>query len=142
MSSCPLFNKGMFKQPTNREDQNEIRITAIVILAAATVSVLAVGGCLAIYGASLDKDPPPFNASSTEDIDIAINPEEGLPINGSLSISTAGITDYDINSLVPEGMSVLIQNDSVTITSNEITIAPGGIPVQQAFSSDESDEEN
>ncbi len=125
-----------FKEPSNTADQNRIRITGLILLAAATISILTIN----VYGASLDKDPPSFNASSTEDIDIAINPEEGLPINGTLSISTAGITDYDINSLVPEGMSVLIQNDSVTITSNEVTVAPGGIPIQRATSSDGDEE--
>ena len=126
-----------FKEPCNKADQNRIRITGLTLLVAATISVLTVN----VYGASLDKDPPPFNLSSTEDIDISINPEEGLPINGSLSMSTAGITDYDINTLVPEGMSVLIQNDSVTITSNEVTVAPGGIPIQQATSAGDGEEE-
>jgi hypothetical protein len=126
-----------FKEPSNKADQNRIRITGLTLLVAATISVLTVN----VYGASLDKDPPSFNASSTEDIDISINPEEGLPINGSLSMSTAGITDYDINSLVPQGMSVIIQNDSVTVTSNEVTIAPGEIPIQRATSAGDGEEE-
>jgi hypothetical protein len=48
---------------------------------------------------------------------IAINPEEPLPANGTVSISTEGATDTDMNVIPPEGVSVIISNDTVTVTN-------------------------
>ena len=56
-------------------------------------------------------------------INISINPEEPLPANGTVSISTEGATDTDMNVLPPEGVSVIISNDSVTITNQIVDIA-------------------
>lgn len=49
----------------------------------------------------LEKDIPTGNL--TEDIDIAINPTEALPSNGTVTISTEGATDMDINEFPPAG---------------------------------------
>jgi len=117
----------MFKEPTFIQEQNMIRTTAIILLMAATASVLLVNY---VYGEPLEKDPVPTIANSTEDVDISISPDEALPINGTVTMSTDGITDYDINDLVPAGVSILIQNDSVTMTNHEITI-PNGIPIEE-----------
>ena len=39
----------------------------------------------------------------TDGINISINPEEPLPDNGTVSLSTEGVTDTDMNVLPPEG---------------------------------------
>jgi hypothetical protein len=53
---------------------------------------------------------------------IAINPEEPLPANGTVSISTDGATDTDMNVIPPEGVSVIISSDTVTVTNQGVDI--------------------
>jgi hypothetical protein len=53
----------------------------------------------------------------SDGINISINPEEPLPANGTVSISTEGATDTDMNVIPPEGVSVIISNDTVTVTN-------------------------
>jgi hypothetical protein len=54
---------------------------------------------------------------------IAINPEEPLPANGTVSISTEGATDTDMNVIPPEGVNVIISSDTVTVTNQGVDIA-------------------
>lgn len=75
-------------------------------------------GSLGTY-AQLDKEAPTGNL--TEDVDISISPGEELPANGTVSVSTEGATDMDINEFPPPGVSVIIQNDKVVVTSNPVT---------------------
>ena len=53
---------------------------------------------------------------------IAINPEEPLPANGTVSISIEGVTDTDMNVLPPEGVTVVIENDTITVTNQTVDI--------------------
>lgn len=57
------------------------------------------------------------------DRNLSIDPTEALPLNGTISTSTAGITDTDMNVLPPIGISVIIQNDTVTITNHAVDIS-------------------
>jgi hypothetical protein len=54
---------------------------------------------------------------------ISINPDEELPANGTVSISTEGATDSDMNVIPPEGVTVIISSDSVTVTNQPVDIA-------------------
>ena len=47
---------------------------------------------------------------------IAINP------NGTVSISTEGATDTDMNVFPPEGVTVVIENDTVTVTNQTVDV--------------------
>ena len=67
----------------------------------------------------LVKDPP----GTPDGVDISINPEEPLPANGTVSISTEGATDTDMNVFPPEGVSVIISSDTVTVTNQPVDIA-------------------
>ena len=69
--------------------------------------------------AQLDKEAPTGNL--TEDVDISISPGEELPANGTVSVSTEGATDMDINEFPPQGVTVIIQNDTVVVTNNPVT---------------------
>jgi hypothetical protein len=62
------------------------------------------------YATILSKEDPPLliesssgqNQSTDElDIDVAVDPSESLPPNGTQQISTEGATDIDINSFPP-----------------------------------------
>jgi hypothetical protein len=47
---------------------------------------------------------------------------EPLPANGTVSISTEGATDSDMNVFPPEGVTVVIENDTVTVTNQTVDI--------------------
>ena len=53
-------------------------------------------------------------------MDISISPGEELPANGTVSVSTEGATDMDINEFPPVGVTVIIQNDKVVVTNNPV----------------------
>jgi hypothetical protein len=61
--------------------------------------------------------------SLTDGANISINPEEPLPANGTVSISTEGATDSDMNVIPPEGVTVIISSDTVTVTNQPVDIA-------------------
>jgi hypothetical protein len=61
--------------------------------------------------------------SLTDGANISINPEESLPANGTVSISTEGATDSDMNVIPPEGVTVIISSDTVTVTNQPVDIA-------------------
>jgi hypothetical protein len=54
--------------------------------------------------------------------DISIDPAEPLPANGTVTISTEGTTDTDMNGFPPEGVNVIISSDSVTVTNQTVDI--------------------
>jgi hypothetical protein len=66
--------------------------------------------------------PSSPTGSLTDGINISINPEEPLPANGTVSISTEGVTDTDMNILPPEGVTVVIENDTVTVTNQTVDV--------------------
>jgi hypothetical protein len=100
--------------------------TALLIAAAATVNVA--------YASTLEKESGPLNLSGSEipmnqtndalDIDISIDPMEDITdLNGTQQVSTEGATDIDINAIPPPGVSVIIQNQTVTVTENQVSVA-------------------
>jgi hypothetical protein len=107
--------------------QRNTRIVIISLSSAAALLLGAVwfGDAIMVKGQALTKDPLPINGQMvnlTEDIDIAIDPNDALPSNGTQSVDTKGITDVDINDLPFVGRTVVIANDSVTVTSHPVTI--------------------
>ena len=60
--------------------------------------------------------------TSTDGVNISIDPEEPLPANGTVSISTEGAIDSDMNVFPPEGVTVVISNDTVTVTNQTVDI--------------------
>jgi hypothetical protein len=91
----------------------------------ASISSIAIGLFLLT---SVQASAQPLVRSSptgtlSDGANISINPQEPLPANGTVSISTEGATDTDMNVLPPEGVSVIISNDTVTITNQIVDIA-------------------
>jgi hypothetical protein len=71
---------------------------------------------------------------------ISINPEEPLPANGTASISTEGVTDTDMNVIPPEGVIVIISNDTVTVTNQAVDIATAEEDEDEAGTEEEEEE--
>ena len=89
-------------------------------------SVLSTGLGLFLLG-TIQVSAQPLVPSSptgtlTDGVNISINPEEPLPANGTVSLSTEGVTDTDMNILPPEGVTVVIENDTITVTNQTVDI--------------------
>jgi hypothetical protein len=100
--------------------------TRVLLLSAATVFIL-IGSINLATAQILEKDSIanlPIGGNATlGDIDVAIDPtDEPLPPNGTLSVSTDRATDYDITSMVPQGMTIVIDNTTATVTNHPVTI--------------------
>ena len=90
------------------------------------VSVLCTGiGLFLLSTIQVSAQPLVMNTptgSMTDGANISINPEEPLPANGTVSISTEGAADTDMNVIPPEGVTVVIENDTVTVTNQTVDI--------------------
>jgi hypothetical protein len=76
----------------------------------------------------------------TDGVNISINPEEPLPANGTVSISTEGAIDSDMNVIPPEGVTVIIENDTVTVTNQTVDIETADEDEEEAETEDEGEE--
>ena len=105
------------------------------------VSVLSTGlglfllSTIQVSAQPLVKDTPTGNL--TDGVDISISPAELLPANGTISISTEGATDTDMNAFPPEGVAVIISSDTVTVTNQTVDIATA----EEEDEDDETEEE-
>ncbi|HYZ94676.1 MAG TPA: hypothetical protein VE566_02855 [Nitrososphaeraceae archaeon] len=90
------------------------------------VSVLSTGlGLFLLSAIEVSAQPLVMSTptgSMTDGANISINPEEPLPANGTVSISTEGAADSDMNVFPPEGVTVVIENDTVTVTNQTVDI--------------------
>ena len=88
-------------------------------------SVLSIGLVLVllstvqVYAQPLVKDTPTGNLTGG---DISISPGEPLPANGTVSVSTGGATDTDMEGFPPEGVTVIMSRDTVTVTNHAVDI--------------------
>jgi hypothetical protein len=85
-----------------------------------SISVLSAGLVLAFLLSTVQAFAQPLLMNTPTNI--AINPEEPLPANGTVTISTEGATDTDMNVIPPEGVSVVISNDTITVTNQTVDI--------------------
>jgi hypothetical protein len=76
----------------------------------------------------------------TDGVNISINPEEPLPANGTVSISTEGAIDTDMNVIPPEGVTVIISNDTITVTNQMVNIETADADEGEAETEDEEEE--
>ena len=98
-------------------------IVAIAVAAAAAVSAT-------VNAQILTKDDIPDlpltgNVTTLGEIDLSVDFSEGLlPPNGTQTLSTAGITDVDISSLPGPGFTLILDNQTATVTSHPVVIEP------------------
>lgn len=107
-----------------------ILVTMVILIAIATVGFV----WTVAHGSTLSLEPKPptpvyMNGTSVnltaddKDRDISIDPYDTLPANGTQTISTTtGATDVDINEFPPVGVTVLIQNGTVTVTNHTVDV--------------------
>src|SRR5918996_3445546 len=104
--------------------KKETLATAVIIMASITLPGLQV-----IYAQVLDRDveapAPGLNGTATTEspnVSIDISPLEPLPVNGTVTISLEDVVDTNMNEIPPQGVTVIIRNESVTVTNHEVTI--------------------
>jgi hypothetical protein len=91
-----------------------------------SASVLSIGlmlfllSTVQVSAQPLVKDTP---TGTLTDGGISISPGEPLPANGTVGISTQGATDTDMDAFPPEGVTVIISSDTVTVTNQPVDIA-------------------
>jgi hypothetical protein len=104
--------------------------------------VLSIGLALFLLSAiqvsaqPLSKDPLTGNVT---EVDITIEPGELLPANGTVTISTEGATDTDMDGFPPEGVYVIISSDSVTVTNQPVDIGTADVEEDESGSENGSD---
>jgi hypothetical protein len=76
----------------------------------------------------------------TDGVNISINPGEPLPANGTVSISTEGAIDTDMNIIPPEGVTVFISNDTITVTNQMVNVETADADEGVAETEDEEEE--
>src|SRR5919107_1575670 len=102
------------------------------------VSILSAGlGLFLLSTIQVSAQPLVMNTPTN----ISINPEEPLPANGTVSISTEGATDTDMNVIPPEGVSVIISNDTVTVTNQTVDIETADEDEEEDETEDETEEQ-
>lgn len=108
---------------------NDLKGKLLLVMGLLSVGMWVTGQYLQdTYGQILEKDALPAipltgNMTSLEDIDISIDPlDEPLPVNGTLTIQTAGATDLDITEMPPAGMTIIIDNSTATVTNHPVTV--------------------
>jgi hypothetical protein len=103
---------------TYQDYMKKVSLESAIVLSIGLVLVLL--STVQVSAQPLVKDTP---TGTLTDGGISINPEESLPANGTLSISTEGATDTDMDAFPPEGVTVIISSDTVTVTNQAVDIA-------------------
>src|SRR5919106_5889545 len=100
----------------------------IETLATIIMASIAITSFQVVYAQVLDRDieapTPGLNGttSAPPNVSIDISPLEPLPINGTVTMSLEDAVDTNMNEIPPEGVTVIISNDAVTVTNHEVTI--------------------
>jgi hypothetical protein len=96
-----------------------IVVTLVTVIAVASLANVTFGEVLE---RDIDESTGNATAGIQPEVSIDINPLEALPDNGTVTMSTEGSTDTNMNEIPPPGVIVLISNDSVTVTNHEVTV--------------------
>src|SRR5918996_986137 len=103
-------------------------ITEMLAIYVIMVSIAMTGFQIA-YAQVLDRDvevpTPGLNGTASTEppaISIDISPLEPLPINGTVTMSLEDVVDTTMNEIPPQGVTVLISNESVIVTNHKVTI--------------------
>ncbi len=96
-------------------------------LATVIMTSMALAGFQAVYAQVLDRNveaPTPGlgTASAPPNVSINISPLDALPTNGTVTMSLEDVVDTNMNEIPPQGVTVIISNEAVTVTNHEVTI--------------------
>jgi hypothetical protein len=97
-------------------------------LATVIMTSIALTGFQVVYAQVLDRNveapTPGLNgaAGAPPNVSINISPLDPLPTNGTVTMSLEDVVDTNMNEIPPQGVTVIISNEAVTVTNHEVTI--------------------
>ena len=100
----------------------------IETLATVIMISMALTGFQVVYAQVLDRNveapTPGLNgtASAPPNVSINISPLDPLPTNGTVTMSLEDVVDTNMNEIPPQGVTVIISNEAVTVTNHEVTV--------------------
>src|SRR5215216_4390951 len=89
-----------------------ILATSILIIFLLLVSNPIVNAQLVV----MDETP----TDPTQELDVKIYPTEPLPANGTVIVDITEADDIDIETIPPEGVTVVMTNTTITVTNEDI----------------------
>ena len=120
---------------SERKDNIHLKLLEPILkveILAATVTIMAsvaLTGFQTAIAQVLDRDveapTPGLNGTAstgTPDVSIDISPLDPLPINGTVTMNLEDVVDTNMNEIPPQGITVIISNESVTVTNHDVTI--------------------
>jgi hypothetical protein len=91
-----------------------ILVTSIIIFFSLIISNAIVNAQLVV----MDETP----TDPTEELDVKIYPTEPLPANGTVIVDITEADDIDIETIPPEGVTIIMTNTTITVTNEDIEI--------------------
>jgi hypothetical protein len=97
-------------------------------LATVIMISIALTSSQVVYAQVLDRNveapTPGLNgaASAPPNVSINISPLDPLPTNGTVTMSLEDVVDTNMNEIPPQGVTVIISNEAVTVTNHDVTI--------------------
>jgi len=97
-------------------------------LATVIMISMVLTGFQAVYAQVLDRNveapTPGLNgaAGAPPNVSINISPLDPLPTNGTVTMSLEDVVDTNMNEIPPQGVTVIISNEAVTVTNHEVTV--------------------
>lgn len=129
----------------------KIIISVVIIPIIAAAMILQLPSVPLTYSQILEKDPPALqtidiNGTMTDlgqrDVSIDIE-DEVMPANGTVSISTEGADDIDVQSMPPAGFTIIIDNTTARVTTHPVTIEQReNLAPDESDDNDEQDEQD
>lgn len=108
---------------------------SVLVFVTLVTVIFAASLAKSTFGEVLERDIDESTGNATmgiaPEVSIDINPLEALPDNGTVTMNLDGTVDTNMNEIPPPGVTVLISNDSVTVTNHEITVEEYGKGSQQ-----------
>jgi hypothetical protein len=93
---------------------SSILVTSIIIFFSLIISNAIVNAQLVL----MDETP----TDPTEELDVKIYPTEPLPANGTVIVDITEADDIDIETIPPEGVTIIMTNTTITVTNKDIEI--------------------
>jgi len=113
---------------------SSILATSIIIFFSLLISNAIVNAQLVVMDET-STDP-------TEELDVKIYPTEPLPTNGTVIVDITEADDIDIETIPPEGVTIVMTNTTITVTNEDIEIPDqDGEDAGTAEDEDEDDED-
>jgi hypothetical protein len=95
-----------------------VAVTGLSLLLTSTL-IFTYNSTLKAQIAEIEEPTGNLTGSAVLNIDL----EEPLPPNGTIILDITGIDDINVDGIPPLGMTLLVQNDTITLTDENVVIS-------------------